>query len=181
MRSDRFGLLRSVGSFLAVSARSLGPGWAGVEGIGRNNHHLARHRFGAQWLRTNVDQRDVLAFELYLWHTSRVRGPLRPPIGVIRELVWAPIAELGRPPVFAFGSPWFPLASNLELSPVTEVLARSDDYPTKIASRRVQVFEDKTTGVRLLVERHTGSASPPCPLETDVLRVALGRMGVSML
>lgn len=179
--------IRQLGSYEAWAASwpFLRDPWVqggqGVEGIGPNTHHLARHRFVAQWVRSDIGPGDVLAFELYPWHTTRIRRRLRPPVGVVRELVWEPIAELGRPPVFAFGSPWFHLAADLELSPMTEVLAPGGDYPTNVASRRVQVFEDKTTGVRLLVEKHTGSASPPSPLETDILRGALDTMGVSML
>jgi hypothetical protein len=47
----------------------------------------------------------MLGFELYPWHSTRVPAPIRPDPGVIREFVFAPIEELGVPPIFAFGAP----------------------------------------------------------------------------
>jgi hypothetical protein len=124
-----------------------------------------------------MEPADMVGFELFPWHTARIRRRLHPPASIVRDLVWQPLRELGVETVFAFGAEWSSYADQLGLASVTE-LRQSAAYPTKVRSRVVEVWLEPDTGVRLVTERHSGSAGPPSTKETGILRAALGEWEV---
>jgi hypothetical protein len=114
----------------------------------------------------------MVSFELYPWHSTAVTAPMRPDPGIVREFVWQPIRELGAP-VFAFGKPWFGLLEDgLGLQVVDRLGLGGRPYPTKAPSRAVLVLRDED-GPVVIAAWHQGSARPPNPSETRVLREAI--------
>ena len=88
------------------------------------------------------------------------------------RFVWQPVRQLGAP-VFAFGKPWFDLLEDgLGLQVVDRLGDGGRPYPTKVASRTVLVLRDVDGNV-IVAEKHSGSAGPPSPSETRVLREAI--------
>jgi hypothetical protein len=59
---------------------------------------------------------DVLTIELYPWHSTRVTAPITPPLDILHEFVWEPLAHLGLDIVFAFGRPWVDVCERLQWS-----------------------------------------------------------------
>jgi len=140
-----------------------------VTEVGPNRHHRARLAFMRNWLGDeSMDQSRMVSFELYPWHGTSITAAMRPPADIVRKWIWEPVAELGAP-VFAFGRPWFHLLEN-EMGFRAQPLA---GYGSAVASRRVTIFRDESTGVEVIAEKHRGSAGPPSAPETTLLRDAL--------
>jgi hypothetical protein len=145
--------------------------WVATKGT---NPHLTSH---LAFLRTWTGQPTLTAdamvtFELYPWHSTAVTAPMRPDPEIVREFIWHPIRQLGAP-VFAFGKPWFDvLEHGLGLRVMDRLGAGGRPYPTEAPSRRVLVLRGED-GPVVVAERHIGSARPPNPSETRVLREAI--------
>jgi hypothetical protein len=139
-----------------------------------NLYHRLRARFTRNWLEDpSADHRDLLVFECYPWHSTKLTAPLRPPPEIIEEFVWQPIAELpGVREVFAFGRPWNDLAQALRLPLIDKLGAGGSDYGSKVRSRAVRIYA-LPSGQRLIVEWHSAAAGPPSRKETEILRNAL--------
>lgn len=145
-----------------------GPGW--LARYGPNRYYRQRVGFTRRWLRDPAaTYNDMLIFELYLWHSTGVTGPMRPPADVIDQFIWQPIAEIRTSQVFAFGAPWKALADTLGL-PALERLGRGGrDCGSQVTSRAVTVYE-LPSGQHLVTESHSGSAGPPSGPELELLR-----------
>ena len=141
-----------------------------------NRHHQARLKFMRTWFGDEgLTAESMVAFELYPWHSTRVTATIRPDPELIKRYIWEPIAELGRPLVFAFGAPWFPiLRDHLELDVVASLGRGGDDYGSSVPSRSVVALEGPN-GVKVVAERHAGSAGPPSAAETAKLKTAFAR------
>jgi hypothetical protein len=114
----------------------------------------------------------MVTFELYPWHSTAVTARMRPDPGVVREFIWQPIRQLGAP-VFAFGKPWCDLlADGLGLQVMDRLGVGGRPYPTQAHSRAVLVLRDEDVPV-VVAEWHRGSARPPNPSETRLLREAI--------
>ncbi|MER7441282.1 hypothetical protein ABTW73_10865 [Micromonospora avicenniae] len=147
------------------------PVWTDV--MGGNRYYQARLKFTRNWLQdSTASHRDLLIFECYPWHSKSITAPLRPPVEVMEEYVWEPIAELPVQDVFAFGRPWDAVAQALRLPLTAELGSGGTDYGSKVKSRAVRIYS-LPSGQRLLVEWHPGFAGPPSPEETKILRRAL--------
>jgi hypothetical protein len=167
--------ISTAGSYSAWAASwpYLNEPWLGEKG--KNRHHATRLGFLRNWLdEPNAPCDAMVAFELYPWHSAIVNRAMRPEPGFISRFVLQPIAELGVP-VFAFGAPWFPI---LERLPGLRVAARlgfeGQNYGSAVPSRTVMVLTDDR-GLIIVAEKHNGSACPPSPRETVLLRLALER------
>jgi hypothetical protein len=141
--------------------------------VGPNRYLRSRRAFLRTWTgKPGLTEDAMVTFELYPWHSTAVTARMRPDPGVVREFVWQPVRQLGAP-VFAFGKPWFDLLEDgLGLQVVDRLGAGGRPYPTKVASRTVLVLRDEDGNV-IIAEKHSGSAGPPSPSETRVLREAI--------
>jgi hypothetical protein len=136
---------------------------------GRNRHHRGRLAFLRRWFGDEcLGGEHMAAFELYPWHSTRVTASIRPDPGIVRELVWEPIAELGAP-VFAFGAPWFPVLEALDVEVTARLGVEGVPYPTRVPSRSVLVGRVPGGGW-VIAEKHLGSAGPPSRAEVELLR-----------
>lgn len=144
-----------------------------VATIGTNPHHTSRLKFLGTWTGQPTLTADAMvSFELYPWHSTAVKGPMRPDPGIVREFVWQPVRELGAP-VFAFGKPWLgPLEDGLGLQVMDRLGAGGRRYPTKVPSRAVLVLRGED-GPVVIADWHSGFAGPPSRPETQVLREAI--------
>ncbi|MEH0936779.1 anti-phage DNA glycosylase Brig1 [Micromonospora psammae] len=137
--------------------------------MGINKYYRDRLRFTRNWLEDPAaDHRDLLIFEFYPWHSTKIQGEMKPPTKIIDEFVWQPIAELPVQQVFAFGRPWDNLAQTI--LPQTDKLGLGGrPYGSQKVSRAVRIYE-LPSGKQLVVEWHSGGAGPPSAEETAVLR-----------
>jgi hypothetical protein len=118
----------------------------------------------------------MAAFELYPWHSTRITAAMKPDPAIVKRYIWEPIAELGCPLVFAFGTDWFSLLTDhLALKPVAVLGRGGDPYGSRVASRTVLILEGPN-GVHVIAEKRRGSAGPPARDETDLLREAVARV-----
>jgi hypothetical protein len=140
---------------------------------GGNRFHRARLAFTRRWLQDmSADHQDLLIFECFPWHSTKVTALMKPPPDVIDAFVWQPIAELPMRGVFAFGRPWNDLAQQLHLPLEASLGKGGDRYGSQIPNRAVRVYT-LPSGQRLVVEWHAGGAGPPSAAETHLLRMAL--------
>jgi hypothetical protein len=114
----------------------------------------------------------MVAFELYPWHSKGVTAAMKPDPDIIRAFVWEPILDLGNPPVFALGARWFDTLAHLGLQEELRLGKGGKAYGSTVESRTVVVFRDRS-GLRVIAEKHSGSATPPNADETKRLRAAL--------
>ena len=146
-----------------------------IEIKGKNRHHASRLQFLRTWTGDSALQGSAMvSFELYPWHSTVVRGAMRPDPSVVKEFIWEPIAELVAP-VFAFGAPWFPiLEEGLGLRCVDRLGHGGRAFGSAVARRSVAVFKSEQ-GVTVIAEKHMGGAGPPSHKETLLLKKALMR------
>ncbi len=138
-----------------------------------NRHHQSRLRFLRRWLgQQDLPASAMLSFELYPWHSTRVTAAMKPDPSTIKRYVWDPIAELGRPLVFAFGADWFRNLEQLGFQKVAHLGRGGKNYGSTVTSRSVLVLEGPS-GVTVIAEKHAGSAGPPNAAETLKLRDAV--------
>jgi hypothetical protein len=134
--------------------------------IGPVSYYLNRLRFVRRW----HDDPTI--------DDERFLGPMRPDPDIIEEMVFQPIGETGVRHVFAFGAEWFRVLDGLGLRREVTLGKGGEPYPTRVASRTVAVYRH-ATGVLIVAERHVGSAGPPSPVETELLREALAARGLA--
>ena len=147
------------------------PPW--TDEHGPNRFHRSRLAFTRAWLQdADADHSDLLIVVCYPWHSPKITAKFAPPIELIEEYVWQPLAELPVGEIFAFGRPWNHIASALGLRPLQMLGAGGDGYGSRVASRAVRTY-GLESGQRLVVEWHTGRAGPPGAAETEILRKAL--------
>jgi hypothetical protein len=141
--------------------------------VGPNRYYLARLSFTRRWLNDPLaTYQDLVIFEAFPWHSTSVTAPMQLPPHVIDEFVWQPIAELPARDVFAFGRPWQRLATTLGLPLLRSLGAGGQPYGSAVASRAVRLYA-LPSGQRLVVEWHSGSATPPNLSEIEHLRNAI--------
>lgn len=153
---------------------------------GPNRHSNARLKFMHRWYEDPaLSNEGYRSFELYPWHSTGVTAPMRPDPDIIRQFIWEPIAELGNPPVFAFGAPWFPiLETNSGLREIARLGKGGRPYGSAVPSRSVLVMASPTGGL-VLAEKKQSFASPPSATEVARLREAVQaiaeREGISVV
>jgi len=141
--------------------------------VGPNVYFRSRVAFTRRWLEDPAATfEDMLIFEAYPWHSSRVTATIRPPADIVDQFVWQPIAELPTRDVFAFGRPWDHVIRSLGRPLVDALGAGGRDYGSHVASRAVRVY-GLPSGQQLIVEWHAGSAGPPSEQEAVILKRAL--------
>ena len=151
-----------------------------TSGIGPNRHHRNRLAFLQHWHdEPSLTADAMVAFELYPWHTTGAIATMRPDPAIIRQYVWEPICELGNPPVFAFGAAWFEILERLGLRELLRLGKGGMPYGSTVESRTVVVFRDRS-GIEIIAEKHSGSATPPNADEVALLRDALADNGIDL-
>jgi hypothetical protein len=163
-----------IGGFTAWAASEpySRPPW--TDTLGRNRFHDQRVMFGQRLYGDPViSAADMLAMELYPWHSTGVTAQMRVPREVLQRFVWKPLAELDAAEVFAFGKPWAGIARDLGL-PLEQHLGKDGEpWGSTVASRTVLVYR-LPSGQRLVVNWQTGYAGPPGEADAERLRTVLG-------
>jgi hypothetical protein len=172
--------IQRAGTFRAWAATWPYFGEAWTSRVGPSRHHRHRLAFLQHWHDDpSLTPEAMVAFELYPWHTTGVAAATRPDPAIIRQFVWEPIFELGNPPVFAFGAAWFDLLESLGLRELLRLGKGGLPYGSAVESRTVAVFRDRT-GIEVVAEKHSGSATPPGVDEVERLRDALADNGIAV-
>ena len=166
--------IREGGSYSAWAALNpyLSEAWTRVHD--RNRYHTSRLRFARAWLGdAALTPNELLTLELYPWHSKRVTAPIVPPMDIVEELIWQPLAEIPVEFVFAFGKPWLGACQALGLPERGRRGRGGENYGSPVASRTVVVFE-LSSGQRVIVLWQSGYAGPPALGDTQRLRERLG-------
>ena len=154
--------IRRAGSYSAWARRF--PNWSALA-PSPNTFFTSRLRFAQDWCeQPSLALDDCVNAELYPWHSYRFAAGQFRPGAEARELidrfVLSPIAALGCPYVFAFGSAWARLLPGLGFEPSFELSTRKGDtWPGAPKDRVVTVFA--RDGLRIVAEYHSGGAGPP--------------------
>lgn len=136
---------------------------------GHNVYHRNRVAFARRWHgNETVSPESLLGVELFPWHSRRVTAAMRPPLDVLREWVWEPLAQIDVPHVFAFGKPWLAAAETAGLGTGREL-----SVPWDTPSRHAVLF-GLPGGQHLVVAHQDGYAGPPGAVDTQRLRAVLG-------
>jgi hypothetical protein len=152
----------------AASAPYSRPPWTAVKG--RNRYHDQRAMFACRFYEEpDLTAGDVLAMELYPWHSTRVTGAMHAPRDVLDRFVWQPLAELGVTEVFAFGKPWLRVARSLGLTLECHLGPGGQPWSSTVASRTVLVYR-LPSHQRLIISWQAGYAGPPGEADTERLR-----------
>lgn len=163
--------IRQLGSYSAWAATwpYLRDPWEAK--IGPNKFPRSRLRFLRQWLDDDrLSESAMVTVEMYPWHSKSVTAKLAVDPAVAREWVLEPVRALDAP-VFAFGAPWFELLTKVGLTRTLTLGVGGTRYGSTVPSRTVAVFEND--GLRVIAEKHAGSAGPPRASEVELLRAAL--------
>lgn len=148
------------------------------EVVGGLRFHGIRLRFLRGFLDdASLGPEDMLAFELYPWHSKKVTAAMAPDPQTIERFILEPIAESGAGFIFGFGSPWFRILEELGCEEICRLGEGGDAYATSVKSRIVRVFEG-TGGAKVVIEKHMGGAGPPSVSETELLRSEFLRRGL---
>ena len=143
--------------------------------VGKNSYQTNRLNFAQAWTgRVDLTAAELLIFELYPWHSARVKGTMRPSARIINDFVWAPISEFPLSHVFAFGRRWNDVALALGLRCIASFGAGGTDCGFHARVRAVRVYELES-GQSLVVHWCGGGGKAPRPSEVAVLRSALLR------
>ena len=161
--------IREFGSYSAWAAEYpyIGETWTRI--YGRNPFHWRRLTFARDWLDDpDVAPRELLTFELYPWHSTRVTGVMAPPADIIDTFVWQPLAEIQVDFVFAFGRPWLRICEDLGLHEYARWGKGGADLGSPVASRTAAAFR-LPSGQTVVVVWQMGYAGPPA--REDALRL----------
>jgi hypothetical protein len=153
--------IRRRGSYSAWAASGpyFGEEWSSVHG--RNRYAWSRLRFARDWLDDpRLSPSQLLTFELYPWHSTKVTAPIAPPPSIIDEFVWQPLAELPIEFVFAFGKPWLRACDALCLEEYARWGAGAADLGGAVSSRVVVAYA-LPSGQTVVVSWQSGYAGPP--------------------
>jgi hypothetical protein len=147
----------------AASGPYVGAAWEAAKG--RNKYQRDRLAFAQRLYEDeSIRAHDVLHVELYPFHSKRVTAPIRPPAEVLERYVLAPIAEMDRQHIFAFGKPWFTVAENAGLGPGRKLRAKWTS-----ASRLARAYP-LPSGQDLIVMAQSGYAGPPGATDVSTLK-----------
>lgn len=166
--------IAKAGSYTVWAARwpYVNPPWTDEHPPVR--HTTARLRFLRDWFdEPELPYEAMLGVELYPWHVTSATTPMRPDPRVVRDFVWGPLVDAQLEVVFAFGAPWFEmLTEHLDLEVIKRLGEGGADYRSRVQSRAVLLCE-APSGLRIIAEKHLGSAGPPATDETHRLRDAV--------
>lgn len=171
--------IRQMGSYRAWAATWPYLRELDVSTWGRNTFHDSRFEFMKNWYgNPSLEHRHMLNWELYPWHSKKVRGsPIRPPADVVRSFVWDPIAATGARWLFAFGTPWYEQLELLRLKELVHLGHGGEPYPTETkpkAYRKVKVYEGPADAFVVAMST-AAAAAPPSRRETEILKEELAR------
>lgn len=170
--------IRASGSYRQVMRTGFVNREPWLSRLGPVEYHTSRVRLMQRWNNDpTLGDEHLLTFELFPWHSKRITSRMRPDPDVIQEMVFEPIADTGVRHVFAFGAEWFRLLDELDSRRILTLGRGGEAYPTQVPSRTVAVFETPG-GLAIIAEKHSGSAGPPNPSETQILREALAKHGL---
>lgn len=167
------GEIRKFGGFTAWAATapySRDP-WTRMKGS--NRYHNQREEFARRFYEdSSIGPNQILAMELYPWHSTSVTGVMSAPREVLDSMVWAPLAELDIGEVFAFGRPWEQVAKAADLKLEARLGAGGTSMGSDVASRTVLAYR-MPSGQRLIVSWQSGYAGPPGVADARRLREVL--------
>lgn len=127
-------------------------------------------RFSSRWLGRDATVSDILNFELYPWHSSKITGPMNPPVDLVDRYVWKPIEEVPTSVVFAFGTKWFDVCESLQLERIAAWDAGSDELRAGgVESWRLAMYA-LPSGQVTVVSAQAGYAGPPNEQRTEIIR-----------
>jgi len=117
-----------------------------------------------------------LLVELYPWHSRRFSaGAFKPGREALRQIyahVLRPLERMPAAPVFAFGSAWSSVLPRLDFEEQRSWSVRNGDALGQVRDRTVSVFQRDS--LRIVVEKHVGSATPPKSIDVAVLKDVVG-------
>jgi hypothetical protein len=162
--------IRKASSYSAWAAPNpyLSETWTRV--YDRNRYHTARLRFARAWLGdATLTPNELLTLELYPWHSKRVTAAIAPPIDIVEQFIWEPLAEISIELVFAFGKPWLRACQELGLPERGRWGRGGKNYGSTVSSRTVVEFE-LPSSQSVIVLWQSGYAGPPALDDTRRLR-----------
>lgn len=165
--------IRTVGGFTkwAASAPYTRPPWTDLKGT--NPYHNRRVAFARRFYRDDsIGAGDVLAMELYPWHSRRVTARMTAPPQALDCMLWAPLAEIDLADIFAFGRPWTSVAEQAELPLEGHYGAGGTSLGSTVKSRQIRIYR-LPSGQRLVACSQAGYAGPPGLADTRRLREVL--------
>jgi hypothetical protein len=140
--------------------------------------HRKRRSFMRNWFDDqSLDRSDMLSFELYPWHSKMLSDSLKPDLATVSEFILEPIAEAGIRHTFAFGADWIRVLDGLGLDRIVTLGAGGEPYRSSVESRTFVMFKGSGDNL-ILVGKQQGSAGPPSPTETKILRQELEARGL---
>jgi hypothetical protein len=166
--------IAELGSYSAWAAtdRYRLPPWESRHGI--NRYGRAQLNFVRRWTEDEkLSAADLLTVEMYPWHSRKVTAAMRPPAAVLKEFVWAPLAEVEVPFFFAFGAAWASMCEQLGLKQESRWGPGGKDMGSSVASRTVVTYR-LPTEQRIVVCWQKGYAGPPGAEDVQRLRAVLG-------
>jgi hypothetical protein len=98
---------------------------------------------------------------------------MRPSAQVLRDFVWAPLAEVAVPLLFAFGAEWALMCEQLGLTQEDRWGPGGKDLGSPVKSRTVVTYR-LNTDQRIVVCWQLGYAGPPRAEDVTRLRAVLG-------
>ncbi len=98
--------------------------------------------------------------EMYPWHSKSVTAAMRPSARVLRDFVWAPLAEVAVPLLFAFGAEWALMCKQLGLKQEARWGPGGNDLGNPVKSRTVITYR-LNADQRIVVCWQLGYAGPP--------------------
>ena len=146
--------------------------WEDSHGVNRYSRRLLN--FARRWSDDeSVSGADLLTVEMYPWHSKRVTAAMRPSARVLRDFVWAPLAEVTVPLLFAFGAQWALMCEQLGLTQEARWGAGGKNLGSPVKSRTVITYR-LNADQRIVVCWQLGYAGPPRAEDVTRLRAVLG-------
>jgi hypothetical protein len=127
--------------------------------------------FGRKWLRdAHAGARDILSFEMFPLHSKNLTHGISPPSDIVETFIWQPLLEMEAKVVFAFGSDWISVCTDLLGSPIASY--GINERPLLDATKRNwQVRVYRLADKHVVVSWQKGYAGPPSKNLEELRRV----------
>lgn len=147
--------------------------WETLTGGHPNPFITSRRRFVSDWLGRQVDLDELIAFELYPWHSKAWGSGIRFDYDLkhlLVEFVFTPLGYLSAPWIFAFGKSWSDLLSGIGFE-LRAAWGRGHEQSLRGASptRTVEIWRNYTVNSNIVVMYHLGGAGPPKSAEVPTI------------
>ena len=132
---------------------------------GRSRYWERVMPFAGRWV-AGATIGDVLAMELYPWHSERLDGGINTPANLAQRFVFEPIAGLEVRYVFSFSKPWLGVAQRLRLKQLRYEVLSHNSVGSVLST--VSVFE--LVGGQQLVASTNANGFPLAGHDFDCLQ-----------